>query len=545
MGSFRAAFLPLLALPVLALAAADAPSPTLATYRGGEVTAEEYAGWLAAENLKDDPPDLRRERLERVALIETLEHAALEAGLERDADVRFRLEEAERGILVQAFQRRENEAAQPTEAQVEAQLEAEAAERARPRRVKLRNIFKKVPAGAGPAERDAARKALDRVRERLLAGADFAEAALRESDSQTRYQGGAMGAIPPGVLQPAVERIAFALREGELSPVIETDDGFTLLRCDGIVEARVMPEDEARTRIRQGLFTRKSTARQQALREELLGEAAVRDTLDQALAAGGDEAVAARFLGGSVTLGNLRQITGRSPASLSPASLRATLLDHVFRVRLAERARLQGLDKDPLVRARVRWAKARVLATFEMTRRVGRALVRPTEAEMRSRFEANPKRYQRPAELDLSVIDLPIGAFGERERLEAAHALSRELRSGRDFGEAARSLSRHASAAAGGRLGWITGRQAAGFGPNVLRALELLAQGEVSGPVQQDGTLWLLKLWDRRPGRPQSFEEARAQVETELGNERVAEIQQRLEADGRRALDLRLSAPAP
>jgi peptidyl-prolyl cis-trans isomerase C len=530
---------------LLAAAAPSSPAAPLATYRGGEVTAEEYAGWLAAENRNDDPAQ-RTVYLESIALAETLERSALLAGMEADAEVRFRLQEAERGILVQAFQRRENEAAQPTEAEVEAELEAEKGELAKPRRVRLRNVFKKVPATATPDERAAARRDMEDVRRRLGAGADFSEVALRESDSQTRYQGGAMGAVPPGALQPEVERIAFGLREGELSPIIETPDGFTLLRCDGIIEARVMPLDEARHRIRQGLFTRRSEARLRALREELLRAASVQETFQAAWAAGRDEAVAARFTAGTVTVAELRWLTGGRLEPTSRDALRAALEEHVFRVKLAERTRQQGLDADSVVQSRVRWAKARVLATFEMTRRVGRILTRPTEAEMRAHFEANRNRYQHPAELDFSVIELPPESAGsERERLEQAEALAAQLRSGqRDFVEAARSLSRHASAPNGGRLGWLTVRQAAVFGPGIFRALGLLTPGQVSSPVQQDGTLWVLKLGDRRPARPLTFAEALTRIENELSNARVAEIQERLEAEARLALDLRVHPPA-
>ena len=523
-------------------AAQPSPAPPLATYRGGEVTADEYADWLKAQNSRDDPAR-RGVQLESIALAETLERAALAAGLGAEAEVRFRLEEAERGVLVQALQRRESLAAIPGDAEVEAELDSEKAELAKPRRVRLRNIFKKVPATASPAERDAARRGMEALRQRLQDGADFGELALRESDSQTRFQGGAMGAVPPGVLQPPVESVAFALKEGELSRIVETPDGFTLLRCDGIIEARVMPRDEARDRIRQGLFTRRSEARQRALREELLKEASVQDTLAAALAAGDDHAVAARFTGGTVTLLELRWLTGMRLASVTADALRGSLEEHVVRVKLAERARQQGLDADPEVRARVRWARAKVLATFEITRRVGQFPVAPTEAEVRSHFAANRKRYQHPRELDFSVIEVP-GSAASRQSQDEAAALATELRAGgRDFAEAARSLSRHPSAQAGGRMGWRTARQAAVFGPNVFRALELIQPGQVVGPVQQEDTLWILKLWDTRPARPLTFAEARDQVENELGNARVAELQQQLEAEARKALDLRVNDP--
>src|SRR4029453_7518269 len=97
--------------------------------------------------------------------------------------------------------------------------------------------------------------------------------------------------------------------------------------------------------------------------------AAIQDLLEAALAQGGDDAVAARFLWGTVTLGELRWLSGQPPESLSREALRNRLEEHVYRIKVAELARQQGLDADPVLRPRIRWARARALATFEITRR--------------------------------------------------------------------------------------------------------------------------------------------------------------------------------
>jgi hypothetical protein len=306
-----------------------------------------------------------------------------------------------------------------------------------------------------------------------------------------------------------------------------------------------MPLQEARQRIRQGLWTRKSSAARQALHAELQREAGLQDTIDAALATGRDDAVAGRFQGVTVSLAELR-LLGPSSDATSPEALRGRLQDLVLKTKLAERARQQHLDADPKLRARVRWSRARVLATLEMTREVNQVLVPPTPAELRAQFEAHRDRYEHPPEQDLSVIELPFAAPTGRQAFDAAEALAARLRSGeREFSEAARSLSQHASAPSGGRLGWLTNRQAAPLGPNVLRALGQASPGQIVGPVQQDDNLWILKLWERHAARPLSFEEASPRVDQELGNVRVAEIQQRLEAAARQALDLHLLEATP
>ncbi len=75
--------------------------------------------------------------------------------------------------------------------------------------------------------------------------ADFAELAQRSSDhSDTRYEGGDLGFLALGetdedgepILDPALEAAAFALQEGEISAIIQTESAFHILKADQIVD---------------------------------------------------------------------------------------------------------------------------------------------------------------------------------------------------------------------------------------------------------------------------------------------------------------------
>ena len=76
-------------------------------------------------------------------------------------------------------------------------------------------------------------------------GADFADLAQRNSDhSETRYEGGDLGFLARGEtdaegepkLDPALEEAAFALKEGEISPIVQTETAFHILKADQIVD---------------------------------------------------------------------------------------------------------------------------------------------------------------------------------------------------------------------------------------------------------------------------------------------------------------------
>ena len=101
-----------------------------------------------------------------------------------------------------------------------------------------------------------AKDSAEEVRTQLLEEeADFAQTAQSNSDhSETRYEGGDMGFLVPGetdedgnpILDPALEEAVFALQEGEISSVIQTESAFHILKADRVID--VYGEREVRVR---------------------------------------------------------------------------------------------------------------------------------------------------------------------------------------------------------------------------------------------------------------------------------------------------------
>lgn len=96
---------------------------------------------------------------------------------------------------------------------------------------------------------DDVKRAKDRAEELLTQlqeeGADFAQIAQNNSDHfDTRYDGGDLGFLVPGEvdedgnpkLDPVLEEAAFALQEGEVSNVIQTELAFHILKADRVVD---------------------------------------------------------------------------------------------------------------------------------------------------------------------------------------------------------------------------------------------------------------------------------------------------------------------
>jgi len=107
-----------------------------------------------------------------------------------------------------------------------------------PATVTFRQIF--VAPHPSAAAKKAARAKTDSILAELRKGADFEQVAKRESmDQGTKATGGDLGWNRRGAMVPEFERVMFALRPGQLSPVIETQFGYHIIRVDRVQAAEV------------------------------------------------------------------------------------------------------------------------------------------------------------------------------------------------------------------------------------------------------------------------------------------------------------------
>jgi peptidyl-prolyl cis-trans isomerase SurA len=98
-----------------------------------------------------------------------------------------------------------------------------------PEEVQLAHIF--VTPRVSDADKGGARELLQRLRDSILAGADFAELARRYSqDAGSAAQGGDLGLVRRGLFVREFESAVFALQEGQLSDIVETQFGLHLIQ---------------------------------------------------------------------------------------------------------------------------------------------------------------------------------------------------------------------------------------------------------------------------------------------------------------------------
>ena len=82
-------------------------------------------------------------------------------------------------------------------------------------------------------EKEFARKKIEGIRNEIIQGADFSVKAIQYSEDPGSYlDGGNLGMIERGELVPEFEAVAYKLKEGEMSDIVETPFGYHLIIVD-------------------------------------------------------------------------------------------------------------------------------------------------------------------------------------------------------------------------------------------------------------------------------------------------------------------------
>lgn len=125
-----------------------------------------------------------------------------------------------------------------------------------------------------------ARHRIESLRERLVNGADFAELARQYSQDGSAAKGGDLGWVNPGDTVPEFEQAMNVLKDGELSPVVQTPFGMHLIQ---VIEHRQrdVSEERQRASARQALRERKLDEAYQEFLRQLRSRVYVENRLDE------------------------------------------------------------------------------------------------------------------------------------------------------------------------------------------------------------------------------------------------------------------------
>ena len=129
-----------------------------------------------------------------------------------------------------------------------------------PEMIKARHILVKVDPSAPEDEKKQAYQKAEGILKQVQDGADFAKLATELSDdSHTQSKGGDLGFFSRGKIVKPFEDIAFEMKPGETSGIVETQFGYHIIRVEERKAETLHSYDSMKERIHQRLLQQKKS----------------------------------------------------------------------------------------------------------------------------------------------------------------------------------------------------------------------------------------------------------------------------------------------
>jgi len=120
-------------------------------------------------------------------------------------------------------------------------------------KVRASHILIKVDQKATPEAKQKARAEIDSVLKQAKSGADFAKLAQEHSQDGSAAQGGDLGEFTREQMVPEFSKVAFELKPGQVSDVVETQFGYHIIKVAQHEPASTVPFEKVNAQIKQYL----------------------------------------------------------------------------------------------------------------------------------------------------------------------------------------------------------------------------------------------------------------------------------------------------
>jgi peptidyl-prolyl cis-trans isomerase C len=239
------------------------PKRVVATVNNVELSFDDFKQRVDLLEQERGPvaPERFPEILKALVREEILMQAATAAHLDQSADIQKRIEIARRQVLIESYLRqRVNAATQVTDDDVRKAYEDNRAQFTQ-ETVKASHIMTKTRAEAEQVEAD------------LKAGQSFEDLAkARSQDTGSASKGGDLGELSRGQAGQEFETALFALKEGEVSDVVQTEFGFHVIKA-GPHTTTVQPYDQVKDKLKDMVTKEKQRAALLSIMTELEAKA--------------------------------------------------------------------------------------------------------------------------------------------------------------------------------------------------------------------------------------------------------------------------------
>lgn len=118
-----------------------------------------------------------------------------------------------------------------------------------PEQVKASHILVNVDPKGDASQKAEARKKIEEVKKKLKKGEDFAALAKEYSQCPSSAKGGDLGFFKQGQMVKPFEEVAFALKPGKVSDIVETRFGYHVIKVVDKKPASTIPYEEVKDRL--------------------------------------------------------------------------------------------------------------------------------------------------------------------------------------------------------------------------------------------------------------------------------------------------------
>ena len=195
---------------------------------------------------------------------------------DKEAGTAAAIEQARNAVIVESYLQSLSKVddAFPSEAELKAAYESNKASLQIPRQFKISQIYVATLQTAEPAVIEKAKARLETIRKSLRQpNADFSVLARTQSDAkESAKSDGELGWIAESQLQPEIRTEVVKLAKNGVSEPVRMSDGWHIIKCLDVREARTASFDEARARLAQQLRAERVRAARQTYLAGLVKE---------------------------------------------------------------------------------------------------------------------------------------------------------------------------------------------------------------------------------------------------------------------------------
>jgi parvulin-like peptidyl-prolyl isomerase len=401
-----------------------------------------------------------------------------------------------------------------------------------PESVDIGQIFVELPPGATDQQHHQARSKIEAALKALKSGEPFEEVAKRYSEAESAEFGGRAGRLPRGQADKNIEKAAFTLKNGGLSGIIQSENGFHILKSFGTYPARQRPLDE----VAAAIESRLRQEQEKALREQLLKTLANADdvsTFFNRLDGATYSTILLQLGKEKFTYQDFTDHAKKARFAAEPSQW-PRLWPHLFQEELmAMAARKLGLDSNADFLQKRRWVENYLLSQAYLEK-VVYSKIQVSPEEIRNYYKQHKTSFIRLEHARCQVLSVRPLLLPEnpaqshrmlRQLQQRLETFLHSLPSAGSFAREAQKLAKDLRGAKFYDTGMIV---PASLGRHFDWAVEKLEPGELSPVVEQDGGFFIIRCLAKEPARGSTFTEAKERIEQVLRRQKQIQRLQEL-----------------